>query len=69
MAASADIDYAALAKLADGYSGDDIAGVCRDSAMASMRKKVAGKTPAQIRSALSFLQACTHASSPGVVAD
>ena len=43
------IDFEALARLAEGYSGDDISGVCRDSAMASMRRKVAGKTPAEIR--------------------
>ena len=45
------VDFVAIAKLADGYSGDDISGVCRDSAMASMRRKVAGKTPAEIRQA------------------
>ena len=43
------VDFAALAELAEGYSGDDISGVCRDSAMASMRRKIAGKTPAEIR--------------------
>ena len=46
---SPDVDFTALAQLADGYSGDDISGVCRDSAMASMRRKIAGKTPAEIR--------------------
>lgn len=46
------MDFKALAELAQGYSGDDISGVCRDSAMASMRRKVAGKTPAEIRQAL-----------------
>ena len=49
VAVSPDVDFAALAQLAEGYSGDDISGVCRDSAMASMRRKIAGKTPAEIR--------------------
>ena len=43
------VDFEALARLAEGYSGDDISGVCRDAAMASMRRKVAGKTPDEIR--------------------
>ena len=47
-----DLDFGSLAKMAEGYSGDDISGVCRDSAMASLRRKVAGKTPAEIRSSL-----------------
>lgn len=49
VATQPDLDFPSLAALAEGYSGDDISGVCRDSAMASMRRKVAGKTPAQIR--------------------
>lgn len=43
------VDFAALAQFAEGYSGDDISGVCRDAAMASMRRKIAGKTPAEIK--------------------
>lgn len=46
---SSDIDFQELAELANGYSGDDISGVCRDAAMASMRRKIAGKTPAEIK--------------------
>ena len=53
---SRDVNFTALAQLAEGYSGDDISGVCRDSAMASMRRKIAGKTPAEIRWATQHLR-------------
>ncbi|RYG50954.1 hypothetical protein EON66_11295, partial [archaeon] len=36
-----DVDMAALAAATDGYSGADIANVCRDAAMAPMRKMMA----------------------------
>merc|ERR1719450_2069547 len=36
-----DVDIAALAKLTDGYSGADIASVCRDAAMMSVRRVMA----------------------------
>lgn len=44
-----DLDFQKLASLMDGYSGDDITNVCRDAAMNGMRRKIAGKTPEQIR--------------------
>ena len=44
-----DVDFDLLADKTAGYSGDDITGVCRDAAMNGMRRKIAGKTPEQIR--------------------
>ena len=46
-----DVDYSQLAAMMDGYSGDDVANVCRDAAMNGMRQAIAGKTPEQIRCA------------------
>ena len=43
------VDFDALAAVSEGYSGDDITNVCRDAAMNGMRRKIAGKTPAEIR--------------------
>ena len=45
------MDYSQLAAVMDGYSGDDVANVCRDAAMNGMRQAIAGKTPEQIRCA------------------
>eukprot|EP00884_Botryococcus_braunii_P010016 jgi/Botrbrau1/19015/Bobra.0100s0047.1 len=44
-----EMDFSRLAEMMDGYSGDDITNVCRDAAMNGMRRKIAGKTPEQIR--------------------
>ncbi|XKL62841.1 hypothetical protein PGB90_002674 [Kerria lacca] len=33
----------------DGYTGSDIANVCRDAAMMCMRRKIRGQTPLQIK--------------------
>ncbi len=35
--------------LMQGYSGDDITNICRDAAMNGMRRKIEGKTAAEIR--------------------
>ena len=48
---AADTDYARLAGLLEGFSGDDCTSVCRDAAMNGLRRKIAGKTPEEIRCA------------------
>lgn len=44
-----DIDFDAITGQLDGYSGDDITNICRDAAMNGMRRRIAGKTPDEIR--------------------
>ncbi|KAI5646489.1 ATPase family associated with various cellular activities (AAA) domain-containing protein [Phthorimaea operculella] len=44
-----DVDLPELATRLDGYSGSDICNLCRDAAMMTMRRKIAGKNPEQIR--------------------
>lgn len=44
-----DIDLDAIAKNLEGYSGADITNVCRDASMMSMRRRIAGLTPEQIK--------------------
>lgn len=43
------VDFAALASATAGYSGDDLAGVCRDAALGGVRRLVAGLSRDQIR--------------------
>ncbi|XP_023939102.2 katanin p60 ATPase-containing subunit A-like 1 isoform X2 [Bicyclus anynana] len=44
-----EVDLQAIAKKLDGYSGADITNVCRDASMMSMRRKIAGLKPEQIK--------------------
>ena len=50
------VNFEKLSNLTKGYSGDDLTNVCRDAAMNGMRRKIAGKTPDQIRCALASFQ-------------
>lgn len=42
-------DYRYVANKLRGYTGSDIANVCRDAAMMGMRRKIVGQTPDQIK--------------------
>nr|XP_034839596.1 katanin p60 ATPase-containing subunit A-like 1 [Maniola hyperantus] len=44
-----EVDLRAIAEKLDGYSGADITNVCRDASMMSMRRKIAGLKPEQIK--------------------
>ncbi|KAI5645809.1 ATPase family associated with various cellular activities (AAA) domain-containing protein [Phthorimaea operculella] len=44
-----EVDLRSIAKKLDGYSGADITNVCRDASMMSMRRKIAGLKPEQIK--------------------
>ena len=44
-----DVDFGSITSRLGGYSGDDITNICRDAAMAGMRRAIAGKTAAEIR--------------------
>lgn len=46
---SADLDTNLIAEELDGFAGSDISNVCRDAAMMSMRRKIIGRTPAEIK--------------------
>lgn len=45
----ADLNTNVIADTLKGYTGSDIANVCRDAAMMSMRRKINGKSPTEIK--------------------
>eukprot|EP00090_Calanus_glacialis_P040471 TRINITY_DN7058_c0_g1_i1.p1 TRINITY_DN7058_c0_g1~~TRINITY_DN7058_c0_g1_i1.p1 ORF type:complete len:518 (+),score=178.48 TRINITY_DN7058_c0_g1_i1:237-1790(+) len=45
-----ELDLKSIARKLDGYSGADITNVCRDASMMSMRRRIAGLKPSEIRS-------------------
>ena len=47
---SPDVQPLALAEKTEGYSGADIALICRDASLMSMRRAIEGKTPEEIKS-------------------
>jgi len=44
-----DVDLDRIAQALDGYSGADVKLVCRDAALAPMRRAILGKSPEQIK--------------------
>merc|ERR1719242_206906 len=44
-----DVDLKTISRKLGGYSGADITNVCRDASMMSMRRKIAGLKPSEIR--------------------
>ncbi|XP_043225239.1 katanin p60 ATPase-containing subunit A-like 1 isoform X3 [Amphibalanus amphitrite] len=49
VATDPELDLKSVADRLDGYSGADITNVCRDASMMSMRRKIAGLRPEEIR--------------------
>ena len=58
---AADVELEVVAKMTEGYSGDDMTNICRDAAMNGMRTLIAGKTADQIRREPALpLRMCEH---------
>lgn len=53
---AADLDLSWVASRLNGYSGADITNVCRDASMMSMRRRISGLTPDQIRCVIVLIE-------------
>jgi hypothetical protein len=53
-------------RLLEGYSSDDVRGVCREAAMAGLRRRMEGKTPSEVRAMMAAMVAAGAGAAAGV---